>query len=334
MHAGKMIDPMKRRDVIAGVGAVIASPWIVRAQQRPAVLGLLSSMSQQTIPKPIAAIYAGLKEQGFVEGQNLKTEQRWADAHYDRLPAMAKELVDLKVAAIVTVGGNIAALPAKAATTTIPIVFATANDPVATGLVTSFVRPSGNLTGVTWMGADLLAKDLELFHELLPSVPVFGIMSNSDRPDVAAQLKSAEEAAAKIGRKIRILNARNTAEIDAVFETIEQEHIGALIVASDALFNVHRERLLALAAKHAVPALYYLPEFVAAGGLMSYGSGLIDAYRQIGLYTGRILKGEKPADLPVQQATKIELVINMKTAKTLGLTIPINLLGRADEVIE
>ena len=164
-------------------------------------MGLLSSLSPTTITKAVAAIYAGLKEQGFVEGQNLKTEQRWAEGHYERLPAMAKELVDLKVAAIVTIGGNIAALPAKAATTTIPIVFATANDPVATGLVTNFVRPSGNLTGVTWMGADLLAKDLEVFHELLPNVPVFGIMLNPDRPDVAAQLKSAEEAAAKIGRQ-------------------------------------------------------------------------------------------------------------------------------------
>jgi putative ABC transport system substrate-binding protein len=325
---------MKRRDVVAGIGAVIASPFVIGAQQRPVVMGLLSSLSPTTITKAVAAIYAGLKEQGFVEGQNLKTEQRWAEGHYERLPAMAKELVDLKVAAIVTIGGNIAALPAKAATTTIPIVFATANDPVATGLVTNFVRPSGNLTGVTWMGADLLAKDLEVFHELLPNVPVFGIMSNPDRPDVAAQLKSAEEAAAKIGRKIRILNAKNAGEIDAVFATVDQERIGALIVAPDALFNVHRERIVTLAAKHAVPALYYLPEFVAAGGLMSYGSGLIDSYLQIGRYTGRILKGEKPGDLPVQQTTKIELVINLKTAKALGLTIPITLLGRADEVVE
>jgi putative ABC transport system substrate-binding protein len=297
-------------------------------------MGLLSSLSPTAIPKAVAATYTGLKEQGFIEGQNLKTEQRWADGHYERLPAMAKELVDLKVAAIITIGGNIAALPVKALTTTIPIVFATADDPVATGLVTSFVRPSGNLTGVTWMGADLLAKDLQLFHELLPNVPVFGIMANPDRPDVAAQMKSAEGAASKIGRKIRVLNARNPGEIDAAFATVAQEKIGALIVSTDAMFNIYRERIVALAEKHAVPTLYYLPEFVAAGGLMSYGSGLIDAYHQIGIYTGRILKGEKPADLPVQQTTKVELVINLKTAKTLGLSIPITLLGRADQVIE
>ena len=235
---------------------------------------------------------------------------------------------------MITIGGNIAALPAKAATATFLIVFATANVLVATGLVSSFVRPTGNLTGVTWMGADLLAKNIQVFHELLPTVPVFGIMMNPERPNVAAQVKSAEEAADKIGRKIRILQAKTEGDIDATFATIEQEHIGALIVPPDALFNVHREKIVALAAKHAVPGLYYLPEFVVAGGLMSYGSGLIDSYYQVGLYAGRLLKGEKPSDLPVQQTTKIELVINLKTAKALGLTIPITLLGRADEVIE
>jgi ABC-type uncharacterized transport system substrate-binding protein len=329
-----MFDRLKRRDVIAGLGAAVAWPLAARAQGAPVVLGLLSSLSPRTITKAVAAIYRGLEEQGFSEGRNLKTEQRWADGHYERLPAMAKELVDLKVAAIVTIGGNIAALPAKAATTTIPIVFATADDPVATGLVTNFVRPSANLTGVTWMGADLLSKDLQLFHELLPNVPVFGVMLNPDHPYVAAQVKSAEEAANKIGVKIRVLNVRNSGEVDAAFATIAQEKIGALIVATDSLFNVHRERIVALAAQHSVPGLYYLPEFVTAGGLMSYGSSLVDAYYQIGLYTGRLLKGEKPADLPVQQTTKVELVINMKTAKTLGLAIPITLLGRADEVIE
>jgi putative ABC transport system substrate-binding protein len=330
----RTFDQLKRRDIIAGLGSALALPYVVRAQQKPVLLGLLSSLSPQTIPKAIEAIYRGLKEQGFIEGENLRTEQRWADGQYGRLPAMAKELVDLKVAAMITIGGNIAALPAKAATTTIPIVFATANDPVATGLVSNFVRPTGNLTGVTWMGADLLAKDLEVFHELLPNVPVFGILSNPERPDVATQLKSAQEAADKIGRKIRLLQAKTVGDIDAAFATIEQEHIGALIVAPDALFNVHREKIVALSTKHAVPGLYYLPDFVVAGGLMSYGSGLVDAYHQVGVYTGRILKGEKLANLPVQQTTKIELVINLKTAKALGLTIPITLLGRADEVIE
>jgi len=330
----RTFDHLKRRDIIAGLGSAIALPYVSRAQQKPVLLGLLSSLSPQTIPKAVAATYRGLKEQGFIEGENLRTEQRWADGQYSRLPSMAKELVDLKVAAIVTIGGNIAALPAKAATTTIPIVFATADDPVTTGLVTNFVRPAGNLTGVTWMGGDLLAKNIEVFHELLPNVPVFGIMSNPDRPNVAAQLKSAQEAADKIGCKIRILHVRTAGDIDAAFATIEQEHIGALIVSTDAIFNIHRDKIVALATKHAVPALYYLPEFVVAGGLISYGSGLIDAYHLIGVYTGRILKGEKPADLPVQQTTKVELFINLKTAKALGLTIPIMLLGRADEVIE
>jgi putative ABC transport system substrate-binding protein len=325
---------MKRRDVVTGLAATAAWPLGTRAQQKLLTLGLLSSLSPQTIPKAIAAIYRGLKDQGFVEGQNLRTEQRWAEGRYGRLPAMAKELVDLKVVAIVAIGGNIAVLPAKAATSTIPIIFATADDPVKTGLVTNFVRPSGNVTGVTWMGADLLAKDLDLFRELLPNVPLFGIMANPDRPDFASQMKSAEDAALKIGRKIRILHARNANDIEAAFAAIGEERIGALIVATDALFNIHREKIVAMAAKRAIPALYYLPEFAVAGGLMSYGSGLNDAYYQVGVYAGRALKGEKPADLPVQQTTKVELIINLKTAKALGLTIPITLLGRADEVIE
>jgi putative ABC transport system substrate-binding protein len=325
---------MRRRDVIAGFGASAIWPLGAPAQQSQPVIGLLSSLSMKPVAKFVAAIHRGLKDRGFVEGQNLKIEQRWADGKYDRLPALAKELADLRVAAIATIGGNVAVLAARTATTTIPIIFATADDPVASGLVTNFTRPSANLTGVTWMGADLLAKDIELMHELLPAVPVFGVLLNPDRPEVAVQLKSAENAANQLGVKIRVLQARDLPEIEAAFAAVAQEHIGALIVSTDALFNIHRERIVALATHHSVPALYFLPEFAAAGGLLSYGSNLSEAFYQVGVYTGRVLKGEKPADLPIQQTTKVDLVINLKTAKALGLTIPLTLLGRADEVIE
>lgn len=326
---------MRRREFLSVVGGAAAAwPLAASAQQTVPVIGLLSSLSREPVAKAVSAIYRGLKDQGFVEGQSLKTEQRWADGHYDRLPAMAKDLVDLKVMALVTIGGNSAAGAAKAATSSIPIVFATADDPVATGLVTNFIRPTGNMTGVTWMGVDLLAKDIDLLHELLPNIPVFGVLLNPSRSDIAVQLKIAQDAANKIGRKIHALSVRDAGEIDAAFATVVEEHIGALIVATDPLFNIERERIVTLAAHHAIPTLYYLPEFAAAGGLMSYGSGLIDAFYQVGVSAGRILKGTKPADLPIQQTTKVELVINLKTAKSLGLTIPLSLLGRADEVIE
>src|ERR1041385_3354291 len=319
---------MRRREFLGVLGGAAAVwPLAARAQKAQPVVGLLSSLSLKPIEKFAASIQRGLKDQGFVESQNLKIEQRWADGQYDRLPALAKELVDLKVTALATIGGNVAALAAKEATTTIPIVFATADDPVATGLVTNFARPTGNLTGVTWMGVDLLAKDLQLLRELLPDVPVFGVLLNPARVTSAVQLKIAEDAAARIGRKIRVLNARTVADIDAVFATIAAEKIGALTLAPDALFNINRERVVALASRYAVPPLHFLPEFAAAGGLMSYGSNLGDAFYQVGVYTGRILKGEKPTDLPVQQTTKVELVINLKTAKSLGLTVPLSLLG-------
>ncbi|MGB8743827.1 MAG: ABC transporter substrate-binding protein [Xanthobacteraceae bacterium] len=325
---------MKRREFIAGLGSAAAFPPAASAQPTVPVIGLLSSLSPETVTKAVAAIFQGLKDQGFIEGQGLKTEQRWADGHYDRLPAMATDLVDQKVAAIVTIGGNAAAGAAKAATTTIPIVFATSDDPVATGLVTNFVRPTGNMTGVTWMGVDLLAKDFDLLHELLPNVPVFGVLLNPDRADNAVQLKIAQDAANKLGRKIRALSVRDPGDIDAAFATIVKEHIGGLIVSTDPLFNVQRERIITLAAEHATPTLYFLPEFASSGGLMSYGSSLIEAYHQAGIYAGLILKGARPTDLPIQQTTKVEFVINLKTANALGLTIPLPLLGRADEVIE
>jgi len=326
---------MRRREFITLLGGALTIwPRPASAQKAVPVVGLLSSLSPEPVVKAVAAIYEGLKDQGFVAGQNVKSEERWAGGDYSRLPAMAKDLADRNVAVIITIGGNSAAEAAKSVTTKIPIVFATADDPVASGLVTSLSHPSSNLTGVSWLGVDLLAKDVDLLHELLPSVTTFGVLLNPGRPDIAVQLKIAQDAADKIGRKIRPLSVRVADDIDRAFAIITQEHIGALIVSTDPLFNIKRDRIVRLAAQYATPTLYFLPDFAAAGGLMSYGSGLIDAYRQVGVYAGRILKGEKPSELPVQQTTKIELVINLKTAKALGLSIPLPLLGRADRVIE
>ena len=329
---------MKRRDAIKLLGVAAASsvswPLAVRAQPAHPVIGFLSGSSLKPSEIFVASIHKGLKEAGFVEGQNLRVEYRWAEARYDRLPALAKELVDLKVKAIVTFGSNEAGLAAKAATRTIPVVFSAAEDPIASGLVTSLSRPEGNLTGVTWMGADLLAKGVELMHELLPHVVEFGLLLNAGRRNAASQVGAAEEAAARVGKKIRALNAASPREIDEAFAIAAKERIGALIVATEPQFTAERERIVGLAARHAVPTAYFLREFVAAGGLLSYGSSLQVAYVLLGAYTGRILHGAGPADLPIQRNTKVELVINLKTAKALGLTFPINLLGRADEVIE
>jgi len=323
---------MRRREFIAGLGAVSVYPSPVHAQQSAhPVIGFLSGSSPNDV---VASIHRGLKDAGFVEGQNLKVESRWAETRYDRLPALAKELVELKVRAIVTFGANEAGLAAKAATGAIPVIFSAAEDPIASGLVTSLSRPEGNLTGVTWLGADLLAKQVELMHELLPRVSEIGLLRNPGRRNAASQLQAAQEAAARVGRTIRTLNATNAGEIDDAFATLSKERIGALVVASEPLFMAERERVIALAARHSIPAAYSLGDFVRGGGLMSYGSSLSDAYVLLGLYTGRILKGVNPADLPVQRSTKVELILNMKTAKALGLTFPNTLLGRADGVIE
>jgi putative ABC transport system substrate-binding protein len=326
---------MKRREVITLLGGT-ALAWPLAAHAQPAhpVIGFLSGSSAKPFEIFVASIHKGLKEAGFVEGQNLAIHYRWADSRYDRLPALAKELADLKVQVIVTFGANDAALAAKNATTTIPIVFSAAEDPIASGLVTSLSRPSGNLTGVTWMGADLQAKNVELLHELLPNVSELGMLLNPSRPSAAIQLARAQEAAVRLGKKIRVLHANSPPEIDEAFAVLAKDRIGALIVSSDALFNVQRAQTVALAARHAIPTVYNLRDFVTLGGLMSYGSSLHDAYSLLGVYAGRILNGATPADLPVQRTTKVELILNLKTAKALGLTIPINLLGRADEVIE
>jgi len=337
MRGEEMFGPIKRRDVIAGLGAAAGSaiswPRPARAQARP-VVGLLSSLAEKVLSSQVKNLYRGLSDTGFVAGRNLRIEERWAEGQYDRLPALARELVAMKVDAIATIGGNVVVLAAKGATTTIPIVFATAADPVATGLVTSFSRPGGNLTGITWLGAALQAKYLELMNELLPRVSTVGLLVHPRGTTTPEQLRAVQEASNSIGKKIRVLSAANAAEIDAAFTTVAEERIGALIVGTDPMFNNRLEQIVTLAAHRSVPTIYFLREFVEAGGLMSYGAKLSDAFYQVGAYTGRVLKGAKPADLPVQQSTKVELVINLKTAKTLGLTIPINLLGRADEVIE
>jgi putative ABC transport system substrate-binding protein len=323
---------VRRREVIKGLGLAAAFPLTARAQQplHPAV-GFLSGASHNAF---VASIHSGLKEAGFVEGQNLKVEYRWAETRYERLPALAKELVDLKVRAIVTFGANEAGLAAKAATSTVPVIFSAAEDPIASGLVTSLSRPEGNLTGVTWMGADLLAKSVELMHELLPRVAELGLLLNPERRNTASQARAAQEAAARVGKKIRALNAASPREIDEAFAILTKERIGALIIAAEPLFTEERDRIVALAARHATPTAYPLRDFVGAGGLMSYGSSLKDAYLLLGRYAGRILGGVRPADLPVQRSAKVELILNMKTAKALGLSIPITVLGRADEVIE
>jgi len=326
--------PIRRRDLIAMVGAAAAWPLAAQAQQ-PAVpvIGFISTASAKAIASNVAAFLQGLKDFGFVEGQNLAIEYRWAEDHYDRLPALAAELVRRRVAVIVA-STSVATRAIKAATATIPIVFTTAEDPVAAGLVASLNRPGGNLTGVTFIGATLRAKNLELLHELVPALAMVGVLVNPNNPNTKPQLRDLQAAASKLGKTIHVLNAGTEGDIDTAFAALVQQQIGALIVGTDPVFTGRRDQLVALAARHQVRTVYFSRDFAEAGGLMSYGASLVNAFRLAGTYTGRILKGEKPADLPVQQATKIELVVNLKTAKALGIAIPPSLLARADEVIE
>ena len=326
---------MRRRDVITLLGGVAAWPLAAHAQQpaRP-VVGFLSVLSPGPFAPFVAAFRAGLKEGGFVEGQNVAIEYRWAEGQSDKLPGLAADLVRRPVAVIATAGGIVTANAAKAATSTIPIVFGAADDPVASGLVASLNRPGGNITGVNWLGGGLRAKNLELLAELVPNAATFAVLFNPKNPNIDSQLKNTQEAASTLGRKLEVVTASSSGEIDAAFAAVVQAKASGLIVATDPLFADQRDRIVALAARHAVPAVYFLRAFVAAGGLMSYGSSLADAFRLVGGYTARVLKGDKPANLPVQQSTKVELVINLKAAKALGVTFPNTLLGRADEVIE
>lgn len=326
-----MSDRPTRRALIAGLGAAVAWPGMVRAQAQP-VLGFLASGTRAPANAVVTGFLAGLKEGGFVDGQNLKIEYRWADARVDRLPALAAELVNLPVDVIFAAQGSVTAAAAKGATSTIPIVFATSDDPVATGLVASFSRPGGNLTGVSRLGTELGAKNLELLHALLPSVSQIGMLSD---PKISEErVKRVRDAAPALGKTIRVFSVSSPDEIDAAFDAMTLQRIGALLVPFGSFFNNRRNQIVALAERHRIPAAYSVREFVTAGGLMSYGDVTAKSYKLCGELTARILKGTKPADLPVQQASKLELSINLKTAKALGLTIPITLLGRADEVIE
>ncbi len=327
---------MNRRTFIAALtGTGLAGPLTTEAQLRsPRVIGFLSSRSPGESASVVAAFRQGLNEGGYVESQNVVIEFRWAEGQYDRLPAMAVDLVSRQVALIVAAGGDRPALAAKAATTTIPIVFTGSDFPVKVGLVASLNRPGGNVTGASLFTSEVEAKKLALLRELVPKAPVIALLVNPTNPSADTDTADVQKAAGLVRQQILLLRASSERDIGAAFQTVAQQRAAALLVAHDPYFLSRRVQFVALAARHAVPAIYEFREFVTAGGLMSYGSRITDNYRVGGSYAARILNGAKPADLPVQQPTKFELVINLKTARALGLTIPPSLLQRADQVIE
>jgi putative ABC transport system substrate-binding protein len=314
---------MKRRDFIGAIGGAVAAssslgPRAARAQQMP-VIGFLSSQSPDAIPHVLPFFRRGLAELGLVEGKNVRIEFRWAEDHYDRLPALAAEFIRDNVAVIIAAGGNVTALVARKATATIPIVIPITADPVKAGLVESFNRPGGNVTGVALLTVELDAKRIEFLCEIVPKAPIIGALIDASRFEAETQIKSVREAAQAVGRPLVIASAK---------------HVSALLVTASPLFTSRRDHMIALTARHAIPAIFQFREFAVAGGLVSYGASVTDAYHQAGLYAARILKGEKPSDLPIVQPTKFDLVINLKTARALGLEVPPALLARADEVLE
>jgi putative tryptophan/tyrosine transport system substrate-binding protein len=326
---------MRRRDFISVIGAAAVLPWAARAQQAAMpVVGFLSSQSPEGYAPYGEVFRRGLSEAGYVEGQNVAIEYRWARGNPDQLSALAAELVRRRVDVIAATGGVVTARLAMAATSSIPIVFNSGEDPVQAGLVTSLNRPGGNVTGVSWFNVEGVAKRMALLHEVVPAAAVMALLGNPKDPEFEPAVAVAKDAARALGVQLVVLEAATPSEVEAAFDTAVQKHVGALVIASGAFFINQRAQLIGLAARHAVPCIYTGRETVTDGGLMSYGNVLADAYRRNALYVGRILKGEKPGDLPIDRSTKFELVINLKTAKALGLTVPFGLLNAADEVIE
>ena len=326
---------MRRREFVSLLGGAAAAwPVMARAQQSAMpVVGFLSGVSPGPFAQRVAAFRQGLSETGSIEGRNVAIEYRWAEGQYDRLPALATDLVGRRVVVIVAYTDR-AALTAKAATTTIPIVFLIGNDPIKLGLVASLARPGESITGVSWFGVDLEAKQLSLLHELVPNAAIIALLLDLNVPNVTSQVSQVQAAARALGPQLVVLNARTPSDIDMAFASLVRERAGALVVGAGAFLLSRRDQIIALAARHAIPTIYGFREYSADGGLISYGNDIPDAFRRAGVYTGRILKGDKPADLPVERATKFELVINLKTAKALGLAVPNSMQLLADEVIE
>jgi putative ABC transport system substrate-binding protein len=325
---------MMRREFIALAGAMAAAHALGAEQKSMPVIGFLSGATSDGYVPFVAAFRRGLNEAGWIDGHNMMIEYRWAEGHYERLPALADELIARKVDVIATSGGPAAAYAAKNATSTIPIVFTSGDDPVASGIVASLARPGGNLTGVSFLNVELTAKRLELLSDLVPQARTMALLVNPTNPNAERIMRDAQEAARTKGVQLHMLKAANESGIDSAFVTLAELRISALVVGSDPFFVSRREQLVGLAARYAVPAINEMRGFVDSGGLISYGTSIAGVYHQLGIYAGKILRGAKPADLPVEQPTTFELVVNLKTAKALGLTIPLSILARADEVIE